>query len=260
MTTNVVHIPATAEAAVEELGSLGRLINARKWERAAIVASLVGPAPGSGRQDRKNPISGFSFTLRGLADQGITGLRKPDTIAHYRDVWCRQRPAPAFGESVDLTDLPEWPGIPEEELAQHTGMTPERKQALQDAGKAAGMPTGAKVVDVAANPKALRAAILADQGTADAALKALNERGTRTPSPEHKAFEAQMKARNDVSEYVVEPVLRAAVMVQQAVEVYDKYERDMTEADREQMAGALLEIEVAVGALRMHLTLEDQET
>src|SRR5262245_2691485 len=170
---NVIHIPATAEAAVTELGSLGRLINAKKWERAALVAALVGPPTGSGGDHGGNQHgnwqtgnSRFAYTVKTLCELGIVGMKTDKTVAHHRDVWCRQRPVPALGESIDLAGLPEWPGIPEEELAQRSGMTPERKEALLEAGREAGMPTGAKVVDVAANPKALEAAIMADAETA----------------------------------------------------------------------------------------------
>src|SRR5262245_5499043 len=143
---NVIHIPATAEAAVTELGSLGRLINAKKWERAALVAALVGPAPGAGPgRGKTGNFRPFAYTVKTLCELGFVGMKTDKTVAHYRDVWCRQRPVPALGESIDLAGLPEWPGIPEEELAQRSGMTPERKEALLEAGREAGMPTGAKV-------------------------------------------------------------------------------------------------------------------
>jgi len=171
----VIQIPATADGAIAQLGSLGRLINARKWERAAIVASLIGPAPGAGPGRGNTGISpSFPHTATTLAALGMVGLRDPKQIRYYRDVWLRHRAVPAFGESVDLANLPEWPGIPEEELAQHTGMTAERKSTLLEAGKAIGLPTGAKVVDIAANPKAMRVAIENDPATFQAAREAVD--------------------------------------------------------------------------------------
>lgn len=171
----IINIPTTAEGAVAQLGTVGRLINAKKWERAAIVAALVGPAPGHG-PGRGNPSisKAFPFSIEGLRDQGLTGLRSNSTISHYRDVWCRQRPVPALGEAVDLSNLPEWPGIPEEDLTRHTSMTPERRTTLLEAGREAGMPTGAKVVDIAANPKAMQTAIESDPATFQAAREAVD--------------------------------------------------------------------------------------
>src|SRR5262245_45694893 len=103
---NVIHIPATAEAAITELGSLGRLINAKKWERAALVAALVGPAPGAGARTDLGHMSEVAYTPVALAELNITGLTNEKRVRYYRDVWCNQRPVPTLGESVDLAGLP----------------------------------------------------------------------------------------------------------------------------------------------------------
>ena len=111
-------VPDSAEEAVEQLGSLGRrvdainrLLSARKWERAAIIACLVGPERGKGRPPSKSlTIETFPFSTVTLSNLGIHGLRSSNTVAHYRNVWCRERPVPDFGDEVDLDGLPEWTG------------------------------------------------------------------------------------------------------------------------------------------------------
>ncbi len=262
---NVIHIPSTADEAVTQLGSLGRLINAKKWERAAIVAALVGPAPGRGRRG-KEEISSFPFTTTTLENQGIVGLKSNKTIEHYRDVWCRQRPVPALGEEVDLSDLPEWPGIPEEELAQHTGMTPERRKSLLEAGQAAGMPTGAKVVDVAANPKAMAAAIIADDEVARAAVNALDERHARNPrlgkppeTADGKAARAMLQARNAASLAITDRVLRAVVLLEEVQRDWDTNIDDLAPREREEVRTALVTGEALMATLRMYMEMSPEE-
>lgn len=100
------NIPSTVEGALTELTETGQLLTATEWERAAIVAALVGPATGSGRKPEK-PENGF-LTLKDLAAKGIIGLRKTDTIANYRDRWIENRPFPKLGEKIDLDGLPIW--------------------------------------------------------------------------------------------------------------------------------------------------------
>jgi hypothetical protein len=73
-----------------------------------------------------------------------------------------------------LIDLPEWP--PNHTVGSYDKtMTEERKKTLMDAGTAVGMKSGSKVVDVAANPKAVTAAIKADPATLKVAEKAIKE-------------------------------------------------------------------------------------
>lgn len=260
---SVIHIPATADAAVTELGSLGRLINARKWERAAIVAALVGPAPGQGA--RTDLTSGksprFPFTAETLAALGMIGLRDPKQIRHYRDVWCRHRSVPTLGERVDLSDLPEWPGIPEEELAAHTGMTPERKENLLAAGREAGMPTGAKVVDVAANPKAMAAAIKADPEVAKAAYEALEERHLRDhPRPElsaqARADIAAIERTMDAAASIHMKVMQAAAVLHECQTDWDQHYAALSERERREVDAALNEITAIVGTLQMYRALD----
>jgi hypothetical protein len=110
-------VPESAEEAVEQLGALGRrvdalnrLLSARKWERAAIIACLVGPERGKGRPPTSLNIETFPYSTVTLSELGIYGLRSSNTVAHYRNVWCRERPIPDWGDEVDLEGLPEWTG------------------------------------------------------------------------------------------------------------------------------------------------------
>jgi hypothetical protein len=188
MTT--VRIPRSANAAVAALTDLGALVTATEWQRAAIVATLVGPAPGSGGPpDRggQSPRTGFAYTPTTLAALGITGLRKTDTIARYRDAWFDAgRTAPTLGQTVDLDGLPDWP--PTTDYTRNV-RDPERVTALTEQAEADG--TGPNMtVKIAGSPKALAAAIKADPATAEAAAAAL----AATPQGRLTAYTAIDKA------------------------------------------------------------------
>jgi hypothetical protein len=108
-----ITMPGTVEEAVEHLGALGKLISATKWERAAIIAMLVGPPTGrTGRPsaDKSLDLATFPYTPQTLADVGIHGLRSRATVEHHRNQWCNNRPVPQPGEEVDLDELGEWTG------------------------------------------------------------------------------------------------------------------------------------------------------
>jgi hypothetical protein len=152
-----------------------------QWERAAIVAALVGP-PTGGRGKSGNPD--FPYGTVTLARLGIVGLTRSDTVAHYRDAWCvgAGLPAPTLGDKVNVPDL-DWPPNP----TVGRGMDNDRREALMQAGRDAGMPTGSKVVDIASNPRAVMAAIKADPEVAAAASKALDERWEESRSGKREA-------------------------------------------------------------------------
>jgi hypothetical protein len=94
---------------VDALAEAGALITAKEWGRAAIVAALVGPAPGAGsRSDLAS--SGKVMTTLELAGKGIVGLSSHTTVERYRDAWFDAgREAPSLGDRVDLDGLPDWP-------------------------------------------------------------------------------------------------------------------------------------------------------
>lgn len=108
MTT--ITIPADRGGAIAALQDLGSLVTATNWHRAALVASLVGPAPGMGRRG-KEENSSYPFTTTALEALGIVGLRTNKTIERYRDAWfdVAKQDAPTLGQTVSLDGLPEWP-------------------------------------------------------------------------------------------------------------------------------------------------------
>jgi hypothetical protein len=102
-------IPASIEEATESLGGIGRLLHAKEWERAAIVASFVEVGEhGVGVRQAGKATS--SLSPAEFAAIGITGLKSKDTVRRYVERWTEHRPAPRPGEVIDLDGLPEWPG------------------------------------------------------------------------------------------------------------------------------------------------------
>lgn len=113
----VIKIPDSAEEAVAQLGDVGQaidrlnlLMTARHWQRAALIALLVGPERGKGRPRKSLTIETFPYSTVSLSDLGIHGLRSSNTISRYRNIWCRERQIPDFGDEIDLDGLPEWTG------------------------------------------------------------------------------------------------------------------------------------------------------
>lgn len=96
-----IKIPASIEDAVAELAGVERLLMAKEWERAAIVAAFV-DMPGQGK-------ASSSLSTREFAGLGIAGLKSKDTVQRYVEAWARTgKPRPRPGEVVDLDALPEW--------------------------------------------------------------------------------------------------------------------------------------------------------
>jgi len=146
-----VAIPATIGQAEERLASIDSLVTAKNWHRAAIVAAFVTLTEGKGKRNVTSDISPVEFAAKGIA-----GLRSKNTVQRYVEAWeASGHPRPVPGESVTLPDLP---------FPPNTDMPgdDQRNERLREAGQAEGMPTGSKVVDVANNPKAVKAAIKAD--------------------------------------------------------------------------------------------------
>jgi hypothetical protein len=167
-------MPRTATAAPDRLLNLGDMINASGWERAAIVAALIGPAPGAGPGRGKSGVPhSFPHTIKSLTALRIVGLRDNHTIMRYRDAWYEAgMPTPEFGKMCDLPDL-DWP--PDLEAPGRNIGDQDRRDAITR--EAQSMGTGAsKALDIASNPKAMAAAIRGDDKVAEAAETALLDR------------------------------------------------------------------------------------
>lgn len=95
---------------LEALEQVSDFANAIEWYRAALVAALVGPAPGKGRR-RKDEKSSY-LLVDELAEKKIAGLRSKDTIRRYRDDWLYFREVPEPLSVIDLEGLPEWENRP----------------------------------------------------------------------------------------------------------------------------------------------------
>jgi hypothetical protein len=176
MTTVSIKIPSTIEDATERLISLGELVTAKEWTRAAIVAAFVSPGEVGG--STKIEVKADSSVENDLEDcsafarRGIIGLRSKDTVRRYHDAWMsddRERPTP--GAKIELPDTP-WP--PDSKHGAGLKDQPERQEAIkrQAAIDGTGVTTAS---DIASNPKAMITAIKADPATARAAREAIEE-------------------------------------------------------------------------------------
>lgn len=96
-------IPASADAVVAELSGLGRLITAKKWERSALVASVVRLGDGQGTSSRTG--RGFE-SARDFAARGIVGLSGTSSVTKYVQAWLDTHDGtyPRLGAAVVLPD------------------------------------------------------------------------------------------------------------------------------------------------------------
>jgi hypothetical protein len=174
-----IQIPSTIGAAKRELGSLGALLTATEWQRAAIVWAFTHESENGGdrRSDQSSDLTTDRLTIANLIRQNITGLRSRNSIAAYREAWERAMEAGARdvrpGDNVRLPKLT-WPGVSDEQVAR-TIHDPDRRDRLRSQAEADGVGS-AKVIDIAGNPKAMAAAIVADPKIAHAAEQALVRR------------------------------------------------------------------------------------
>lgn len=191
MTT--VTIPRTADRCVDALAEVGVLITAKEWHRAAIIAALVGPAPGRGA--RTDLASNRQvMTTRELASQGIVGMSTHDTIERYRDAWHSARPTPELGTKIDLDGLPAWPPTDQrtghfpERVRTQVGNRPveERAQILDDLLRDPEV-TATREVAATARPPKHRATVLDVVGTLTAARGSIRDFVTRL-----NAFEGRL--------------------------------------------------------------------
>lgn len=171
-----VTIPATIAEAQNGLNALGRIITARQWERAAIVAAYVQPDYGHGGRSETRTSASLESAVA-FAARGIVGLRSDHTVARYVNAWLAERPRPQPGDVVNLDGLDEWP--PESSTEDAV------KRNSKATGKALADPDFARkvietmgddgrstVVDAAAayDPKLIAAAIEGSEDVADAVV------------------------------------------------------------------------------------------
>jgi len=248
-----VKIPRSVEEAETQLGILGALIHSREWERAAIVAAFV-EVGSQGVGKVSSDLSPAEFAAKGIA-----GLRSKNTVQRYAEAWLSERPRPKPGEEIDLTGLPDWP--PNLTVGAPGGMTPERRDALMAAGVEAGMAKGSKVVDIAANPRSLAAAIMADPSTAAVALRALQDRAAAAPSaPEsadHKAAMARLGEMKDGSDRFVKPILDAVIALEGAQRDWDEFWPGLTAHGKDAVVRALHEAQVITLTLTGLIEMEE---
>lgn len=84
-----VVIPRTLEDATDHLDELGGLLTAKKWERAAIVATFVRLAPGRGQEPAHERLRNGASTIsvEEFSRLGITGLSQPQAVRKYVQAW-----------------------------------------------------------------------------------------------------------------------------------------------------------------------------
>lgn len=117
----------TADELRAQLVGLGRLLTARKWERAAIVFAFteVGEV-GVGRWRKPEPPKMY---IREFAAQGFSGLTTNKAVSRYRDAWVGAvskgwTTLAEPGRSVQIPEhpFPAWPyGTDEEDDADELG-------------------------------------------------------------------------------------------------------------------------------------------
>lgn len=98
------NVPPTLAAAKKELGTLGSLLTATQWERAAVVYAFT-------RDGRVADFGNSKLSTRDFAALGLQGLKKIETVSFYRKQWERAMkhgaPAAEAGKRVRLPEL-EW--------------------------------------------------------------------------------------------------------------------------------------------------------
>ncbi|MFF9276768.1 hypothetical protein [Streptomyces griseosporeus] len=171
------------------------------WTFALMVARSVRPG-GQGAEETPKVSAKEFATLAGCS---------PERVMRYYKAWDRAADdglvphfeALAPGQEIELPDADVWLSY----YASRTSAASERGTAIAEAAEAEGIrPT--KALEVAENPTALRAAILADPSTARAARQALLDRVRE--DPELQAELARDVVRTDDLKKAVATESRAA--------------------------------------------------
>jgi hypothetical protein len=201
--TNRVIIPSTVDDAVDQLGGLHRLIQAREWERAAIVFAFTrDDAPKAHRVMDRNNHERMSF--REFAEQGISGLTTHVTVARYHRAWATTGNPVRPGQVVNLSGLGPFP--PDDQITD-----PDRRTYLNDSAEAEGAGTQS-TQQIATHLPAMKAAIKGDSKVAAAARAALDEVHDEFVAGRPASIEPQQdNARNEYADALTLMVkLRAA--------------------------------------------------
>ncbi|ATL32862.1 hypothetical protein [Streptomyces formicae] len=165
----------TAELVAEDARVFGAYARTGGWTFALKVARSVRPGGQSSGETPKVSAKEFS-ELAGCS---------ADRVMRYYKAWDKAADdglVPHFevlepGQDIELPDSDVWLSY---YTSRSSASTP-RGEAISEAAEAEGIrPT--KALEVAENPTALRAAILADPGTAEAARKALMDRIEEDPA------------------------------------------------------------------------------
>jgi hypothetical protein len=83
----------------KRMESTGQLLTAIGWERAALVAMIVEPDFGHGKQTTSS--SGLESATE-FANRKYHGLRSRDTVLLYARAWLDRFPRPNWGEVIEL--------------------------------------------------------------------------------------------------------------------------------------------------------------
>ncbi|WP_328429893.1 hypothetical protein [Streptomyces sp. NBC_00443] len=166
--------PPLSDLVARDAREFGVYARTGGWAFGLMVARSVRPGGQSAGETPKVSAKEFA-ELAGCS---------PDRVMRYYKAWDRAADdglVPHFetltpGQEVDLPDADVWLGY----YVSRNSATSERGTAITEAAEAEGIrPT--KALEVAENPTALRAAILADSSTARAARQALLDRVREDP-------------------------------------------------------------------------------
>ncbi|MGQ4363163.1 hypothetical protein [Streptomyces sp. SAS_272] len=149
------------------------------WAFGLLVARSVRPGGQSAQETPKVSAKEFA-RLAGCSPERVLRFYKAwdraaddGLVPHFEEL--------APGQEVELPDAEVWPAY----YVSRSSATSERGAAIAEAAEAEGIrPT--KALEVAENPTALRAAILADPSTARAARAALLDRIKEDPELQHE--------------------------------------------------------------------------
>lgn len=86
MATVRITIPSTIKGMIKQLNGLNVLLNAKGWERAAVVYAWTREGGVGGRPSAK-PVKNDRFTPVEFAALGIHGLTSHNTVQKHRDAW-----------------------------------------------------------------------------------------------------------------------------------------------------------------------------
>ncbi|MFG2332438.1 hypothetical protein ACGFMM_22775 [Streptomyces sp. NPDC048604] len=166
---------AVPEAVVRDAREFGAYARTGGWTFALKVARSVRPGGQSAADSPKVSAKAFG-ELAGCSPERVMRFYKAWDLA-ADDGLVPHFEALAPGEDVELPDADVWLSY----YSSRSGAGSVRGQAISAAAEAEGIrPT--KALEVAENPTALRAAILADPGTAEAARTALLDRMKEDPA------------------------------------------------------------------------------